>query len=91
MMIRARTDLWKDKDNNEIEPLVKQRVNTNELVAIENIEFLKDISIKCSAFRAEERPKFAQLNIELQKQFEKFANAFRKLNRGDVYEEYSDE
>ena len=88
MMRRKRTDLWKDNDNNEIEPQIKEIIT--EPAGITNIDWLKEVSVKCSAFKAEERPTFAELTPELQQRFEQFANRFRKLNRGDSYEEYQD-
>lgn len=90
MMQRGRTDLWIDKNNANIEPRIKQNFDT-DMVAKGNIDYLKDVSIKCSAFKAEERPNFDQLTAELEKRFETFAGGFRKLNgRGGSYEEYQE-
>ena len=70
MMEKKKADLWKDNENNEINPAFTSSTPENAQKWGPSIEYLKKKSIECTEFNPNSRPSFEDLNEDLQKKYE---------------------
>ena len=85
MMQTKKADLWKDGDNNEINPEFTSSTPETAQKWEPSIKYLKENSIQCTEFHPDKRPNFEDLTEELQRKYE---NDYANIHAGedDTYE-----
>ena len=70
MMENKKTDLWKDNENNEIDPEFTSSTPETARKWRPLILYLKNKSIECTKFDPNSRPSFDNLNEALQSKYD---------------------